>query len=260
LNKSLRHLAQCQAQFLPHLTHRAGVVTLTHIQVPRGGGIPRPREAILEHRSLLQEQFPVPVEHQHMHRPMFQRETMDLAPGLLPDDLVGFVHHVKNLFAHSSLLPLAVSDSVNAAHCSTLNFSALTPFSNPSSRNAGPTLPPANPAATVSTASCAVAKIRASTIRTKSSIPRGAAGEAPRRTRVTQAESTSGTGKKQLAGTLNQPRPRSSIPPIPKAIRNCRLPPWPPAARSPRVAASPPSSPGPFGFRPSSTRIGDPTE
>lgn len=40
------------------------------------------------------------VEDQQMNGPVFEPSPVDLAPGLLANDPVPIVHHIKYLFAH----------------------------------------------------------------------------------------------------------------------------------------------------------------
>src|SRR5258708_33024731 len=98
--KPLGQVWEAPAQLLPYFPNRAGIVILATVQMPGGRRVPFAGKAVLLQRALLQKQFAQPIEHQHMHRAMFQAQPVDFPARLLPDDLVALVDDVKNLFLH----------------------------------------------------------------------------------------------------------------------------------------------------------------
>ena len=83
--------------FLVQLPDGSRRVAFPGIQMPCHAGIPHPGMRVLEAGALLQQQFPMPVDHEHVDRAVQQILIVNLPPGRLPGHLVGFIHHVEHL-------------------------------------------------------------------------------------------------------------------------------------------------------------------
>src|ERR1019366_6833949 len=140
--------------------------------------------------------------HQHMHGSMHQPQPMHLAARLLPDDLVTLVDHIEDLLAHAGGAPrrfrarqVNCSKETRSARICRESWKRSNSWANRCSGH--------SPLSSLNIIFRRCEKPRF-TIRTYALRSSSVSGGGSRRTRQMPAASISGSGKKQLAGILNQ--------------------------------------------------------
>src|ERR1051325_7964226 len=195
--ESLQWPSASDPKLLAQFADGACVVVLAAIEMTRRRRIPRPGEAVLFHRALLQKNLTARIENQNVNGAVLQPEAMNLRAGVAANDLITVVHNVENLFAHDWYSISTNFTKVSKSTCSARIVSGKpTPAKAARKRSSGQ-----SSLRRLSIILRRCEKPRFTSLRKTPPASFGSRGDL-RRTILMHAESTSGGGKKQPGGIL----------------------------------------------------------